>query len=146
MQTVQTPMRPNRPHISSSIQISKSKDTKQTEHPTFGRICLNASRFSCRPHNPPPSTATASLQPLAFGDAVSRQTSKYPQDTKRQIGELFTKIPIYPQFPMLGEISDQMINGFPQLCCATFSTHAGRKTGFRDFSQRIASNPTTAAT
>jgi hypothetical protein len=38
-------MRPNRPHISSSIQISKSKDTKQTPHPNFGRSCLSASSF-----------------------------------------------------------------------------------------------------
>ena len=63
----QTPMRPNRPHISSSIQFSKSADTKQTTHPNFGRICRRASKFRCRrsiprPVNPVCITASRRLR------------------------------------------------------------------------------------
>ncbi|WP_284326769.1 hypothetical protein, partial [Cypionkella aquatica] len=41
-----TPMRPNRPHISSIIQFSKSEDTKQTTHPNFGRLAFVYPEFS----------------------------------------------------------------------------------------------------
>ena len=44
--SVLTPMRPNRPHIPSTIQFSKSADTKQPDNPNFGLICRRVSNYS----------------------------------------------------------------------------------------------------
>ena len=52
-ENVLTPMRPNRPHIPSTLYISKSADTKQTPHPYLGRSCRLASRFFARRSAPP---------------------------------------------------------------------------------------------
>ena len=60
-----TPMRPNRPHIPSYSQFSKSADTKHAAHQNFWRTCRLASRLSLRWSSPPlpslPFRVSASL-------------------------------------------------------------------------------------
>jgi hypothetical protein len=91
-------MRPNRPHIPSFIQFSKSKDTKQTTHPNFGRICRRASRFRNRRLSPlPPNHTTASLRRVVFGEPVFRETRQNPQDENAPTVAFSSYFPIFQQ-------------------------------------------------
>src|SRR3990167_2388082 len=140
-------MRPNRPHISSSIQFSKSY--RPTKFPTGANhlrfVESRIFRFS-EQSQPLALRFRPSPSRFRFGEAVSTEQGRNPQEQKTQFDELSAKFPIYPQFPSLGEISDQMVKRLAQLCYANIPTQAARSTGLRDLSQRIASNPATAAT
>ena len=80
--------RPNRPHISSDIQFSKSADTKQTSRQYNQRNPRLASRLfrivACRVH-----PHRRSL--VRFGEAVFRQRRKKPQEEKDRMMTLFSK-------------------------------------------------------
>ena len=84
--SVLTPMRPNRPHIPSTIQFSKSADTKQPDNPNFGLICRRVSNYSVGNFRrlPPSQRRTASSAPrrLVFGEPVSRATTQNPQEER----------------------------------------------------------------
>ena len=104
--SVLTPMRPNRPHIPSTIQFSKSADTKQPDNPNFGLICRRASRYSTNsfrrlpnlPRPNPPRLRRASFR-TRFDDAVSRTHRQKEQEEKEAIVALFSHFLIYPQIP-----------------------------------------------
>jgi hypothetical protein len=80
-------MRPNRPHISSYINFSKSENTKQSKHPKFGRICHPASSYSLAS---PPHHRFRFAFPLhcRFGEALSRLDRSDPQE-KKSLGLTF---------------------------------------------------------
>ena len=82
MQPISTPMRPNRPHIPSFIQISKSADTKQTTHPNFGRLAVVYPDFVTSVPSRAPFRPSASLRLFVFGEALSRETRRHPQEEK----------------------------------------------------------------
>jgi hypothetical protein len=56
----QTPMRPNRPHIPSSITVSKSTDTKTNQAPVSQR---SPNRLTSRISRQPSAVATTSRRP-----------------------------------------------------------------------------------
>ncbi|MES2665144.1 MAG: hypothetical protein V4712_03535, partial [Pseudomonadota bacterium] len=65
------------------LAMSKSADTKQPEDPNFGPICLRVSRFRYGRF----STASrffrpASLRRVVFGEALSRESRRNPQEEK----------------------------------------------------------------
>ena len=108
MLTISTPMRPNRPHIPSVIQISKSADTKQTTHPNFGRLASVYPDFGTGVPTRSPFRPSASLRLIVFGEALSRQTRKQPQEEKCT----------HPSFSR----HNQRLLGNLAPCCQSFST------------------------
>ena len=121
--SVLTPMRPNRPHIPSTIQFSKSVDTKQSDNPNFGLICRRASRYSFGsfrrlpklPQSAAPRLRRAASR-LVFGEALSRTHRQKEQEEKDRFVALFSHLPIYPQFPGVGATFIKMHLALPQDC------------------------------
>ena len=113
--SVLTPMRPNRPHIPSTIQFSKSKDTKRQTAPTSGPSATAYPDIPRQPPLSPSASPTAALRLsrttrcLVFGEPLSRPTHNNPQEEKTRIVALFSYFPIYPQFPWLGAIIVQRV-------------------------------------
>jgi hypothetical protein len=84
MQTSNRRKRPNRPHISSDIQFSKSAKTKLHEPPVSQRISPSVLQVVLRRLSPaaPSSAKPVSPRLARFGEAVFRQWRKKPQEEK----------------------------------------------------------------
>ena len=80
--SVRRRLRPNRPHIPSTIQFSKSADTKPTERPYLGRTCRLASRISNAASLPLPYRRSASKLPVV---SVMRCLGPHGKTRKRKI-------------------------------------------------------------
>ena len=76
--------RPNRPHISSDIQFSKSAKTKLHEPPVSQRISPIVSSGSLASAFASAASSVHSVSPrlVRFGEAVFRPTPADPQEEK----------------------------------------------------------------
>jgi hypothetical protein len=89
-------MRPNRPHIPSFIQIFKEHRHKTNSHtPLRAYLPSNLQNFLTDIPARLPSTASASLRLLVFGEAVFRETPKDPQEEKTPFVAFSSQFPIF---------------------------------------------------
>ena len=103
--------RPNRPHISSDIQFSKSAKTKLHEPPVSQRISPAVSSGSLAVTCVSASSSEPSVLPrrIRFGEAVFRPTLPNPQEEKT--------------LDMTFSCQPQCLLGFSAVLWQSFATH-----------------------